>query len=206
MSINRSEPHAQAEPLPLRQIGDAPTMRAMAHPVRLALLEALGRHEPLTATEAAEIIGESPSACSFHLRMLAKYGLVEDAGGGRGRRRPWRRRNPSGFVFPAVADDPQTSLAAGALSDLVWGRLLDRVRTVLASRPRLSAEWQAITSAAETVAYVTQEEAEQFKAEMWALIGRYQNRLENPSLRPPGSQPLEILLFTYPLDAVPPRG
>ncbi len=181
-------------------------MRAMAHPVRLALLEALGRREPLTATEAAEVVGESPSACSFHLRMLAKYGLVEDAGGGRGRRRPWRRKNPSGFAFPAVDDDPQTSLAAGALSDLVWGRLLDRVRAVLASRPRLSAEWQAITSAAETVAYVTQEEAEQFRAEMWALIGRYQNRLEDPSLRPPGSQPLEILLFTYPLDAAIPGG
>lgn len=192
--------------MPLRRIADAPTMRAMAHPVRLALLEALGRREPLTATEAAEVVGESPSACSFHLRMLAKYGLVEDAGGGRGRRRPWRRKNPSGFVFPAVDDDPQTSLAAGALSDLVWGRLLDRVRAVLASRPRLPAEWQAITSAAETVAYVTQEEAEQFRAEMWALIGRYQNRLEDPSLRPPGSQPLEILLFTYPLDAAIPGG
>src|ERR1700728_488216 len=108
MSINRSEPEAgrpapeaQAGPVPLRRIADAPTMRAMAHPVRLALLEALGRHEPLTATEAAEVVGESPSACSFHLRMLAKYGLVEDAGGGSGRRRPWRRKNPSGFVFPA---------------------------------------------------------------------------------------------------------
>jgi DNA-binding transcriptional ArsR family regulator len=206
MSINRAEPEAQAGTLPLRRIADAPTMRAMAHPVRLALLEALGRHEPLTATEAAEIVGESPSACSFHLRMLAKYGLVEDAGGASGRRRPWRRKDPSGFVFPAVDDDPQTSLAAGALSDLVWGRLLDRARAVLASRPRLSAEWQAITSAAETVAYVTPEEAERFGAEMWALIGRYQDRLEDPSLRPAGSLPVEILLFTYPLDAASPRG
>jgi DNA-binding transcriptional ArsR family regulator len=181
-------------------------MRAMAHPVRLALLEALGRREPLTATEAAEVVGESPSACSFHLRMLAKYGLVEDAGGGHGRRRPWRRKDPSGFVFPAVDDDPQTSLAAGALSELVWGRLLDRARAVLAGRPRFSAEWQAITSAAETVAYVTPEEAQRFTSDMWALIGRYQNRLEDPSLRPAGSLPLEILLVTYPLDAVTPKG
>jgi len=94
MSINRSEPEAQAGRSPLRRIADVPTMRAMAHPVRLALLEALGRREPLTATEAAEIVGESPSACSFHLRMLAKYGLVEDAGGATGRRRPWRRKSP----------------------------------------------------------------------------------------------------------------
>ncbi len=87
--------------------------------------------EPLNATEAAEIIGESPSACSFHFRMLAKYGLVEDAGGDTGRRRPWRRASPAGFMFPAVSDDPQAGLAASALSDVLWGRYLDRARTVL---------------------------------------------------------------------------
>lgn len=132
MSISRSDPETRHDPVLPPRIADAATMRAMAHPVRLALLEALGRDEPLTATEAAAIVGESPSACSFHLRMLAKYGLVE-ADEAIGRRRPWRRKNPSGFVFPAVDDDPQTSLAAGALSDLVWGRLLDRARAVLAA-------------------------------------------------------------------------
>jgi DNA-binding transcriptional ArsR family regulator len=188
-----------------RRVDDAPTLRALAHPIRLALLEALSRREPLDATEAAEMIGETPSACSFHFRMLAKYGLVE-ADEAIGRRRPWRRKNPSGFVFPAVDDDPQTSLAAGALSDLVWGRLLDRARAVLASRPRLSAEWQAITSAAETVAYVTPAEAEQFRADLWALLGRYMDRLEDPSLRPADCLPVEVLLFSYPLDAIAPSG
>jgi hypothetical protein len=77
---------------------------------------------------------------------------------------------------------------------------------VLASRPRLSAEWQAITSAAETVAYVTPAEAEQFRADLWALLGRYMDRLEDPSLRPAGCLPVEVLLFSYPLDAVAPSG
>jgi DNA-binding transcriptional ArsR family regulator len=181
-------------------------MRALAHPIRLAILEALGRGVPLTATEAAEIVGESPSACSFHLRMLAKYGLVEDAGGATGRRRPWRRTDPAGFTFPDADDDPQTALAAGALSDVVWGRLLDRARAVLASRARLPAQWQAMTSAAEAVAYVTPQEAEQFNTELWALIGRYTDRLADPSLRPPGSLPVELLLISYPLDAVTGKG
>src|ERR1039457_4634144 len=197
MSINRPEPGTRAGSLPLRRIADAPTMRAMAHPVRLALLEALGRREPLTATEAAEVVGESPSACSFHLRMLAKYGLVEAAGGGHGRRRPGRRRDPAGFVFPAVDDDPQTSLAAGALSELVWGRLLDRARAVLAGRPRGSAEWQAATAPAEAVASVPPGGAQRCTRAMWPRIGRSQNRVEDPSLRPAGRLPLEILLVTY---------
>jgi DNA-binding transcriptional ArsR family regulator len=203
MSINDEGPGPAAAlgPPPLRRIADAPTLRALAHPTRLAILEALGRGVPLTATEAAEIVGESPSACSFHLRMLAKYGLVEDAGGATGRRRPWRRTDPAGFTFPDTDDDPAAALAAGALSDLMWGRLLDRARAVLARRPQLPAQWREITSAAETVAYVTPAEADQFNAEMWALIGRYTDRLADPSLRPPGSLPVEILLFSYPLDA-----
>lgn len=170
----------------------------------MALLEALGRREPLNATEAAEIIGESPSACSFHFRMLAKYGLVEDAGGDTGRRRPWRRASPAGFMFPAVSDDPQAGLAASALSDVLWGRYLDRARTVLGRRPAMSAEQEALTSAAQTVAYLTRPEAEQLVAELLAIVTRYQDRLADQSLRPADAVPLEMLLFTYPLDAIPP--
>ena len=56
-------------------------MRALAHPVRLALLEVLADAGQLTATEAGERIGESPANASFHLRQLAKYGFVEEAEG-----------------------------------------------------------------------------------------------------------------------------
>jgi len=215
MSINKPQADGQGQPpaepsaLPSqpvapRRVDDAPTLRALAHPIRIALLEALGRREPLNATEAAEIIGESPSACSFHFRMLAKYGLVEDAGGGTGRRRPWRRASPAGFSFPAAGDDASSRLAAEALSAVVWGRYLDRARAVLARRPLLAAEQEAVTSAAQTVAYVQPAEAAEFLAELQALVGRYQPRLADQSLRPADAMALELLLFTYPLDAVPP--
>ena len=69
---------------------DPLAMRALAHPTRIRLMEELTLRGPMTATEAAEHVGESPSSCSFHLRMLAKYGFVEEAEGGAGRRRPWR--------------------------------------------------------------------------------------------------------------------
>jgi len=215
MSINKSqadgrgqptaEPSAlPSQPVAPRRVDDAPTLRALAHPIRLALLEALGRREPLNATEAAEIIGESPSACSFHFRMLAKYGLVEDAGGGTGRRRPWRRASPTGFSFPAAGDDASSRLAAEALSAVVWGRYLDRARAVLARRPLLDAGQEAVTSAAQTVAYVQPAEAAEFLAELQALVSRYQHRLADQSLRPADAMALELLLFTYPLDVVPP--
>jgi DNA-binding transcriptional ArsR family regulator len=72
------------------EIDDPRAMRALAHPVRLELLAALSEG-PLTATQCAEHVGESPQSCSYHLRTLAKYGFVEPAAAGNGRERPWRK-------------------------------------------------------------------------------------------------------------------
>src|SRR3954453_19689864 len=72
------------------ELTDPRAMRAYAHPVRLALIGLLRRHGPMTATQAAERLGESSGTCSFHLRQLAKYGFCEEAGGGKGRQKPWR--------------------------------------------------------------------------------------------------------------------
>src|SRR3954447_19845445 len=95
-----------------RELTDPKAMRAMAHPVRLALMEALNDAGTLTATEAAERVGESPSNCSFHLRQLAKYGFVGGAEGGKGRRRPWRNVQ-TGMRFTGVHEDAETARAAG---------------------------------------------------------------------------------------------
>ena len=56
---------------------------------------ALRTRGPLTATQAARLLGESSGTCSFHLRQLAKYGLVEETGGGTGREKPWRATTTS---------------------------------------------------------------------------------------------------------------
>lgn len=72
------------------EIDDPRAMRALAHPVRLDLLTALG-DRALTATECAEHVGESPQSCSYHLRTLAKYGFVERAEAANGKERPWRK-------------------------------------------------------------------------------------------------------------------
>src|SRR4030088_3589210 len=92
---------------------DPRALRALAHPLRLRLLELLVLRGPMTATEAADLLGESPANCSFHLRTLAKYGYVEEAGGGRGRQRPWRLRYRSFELVPPGLDR-QTRLAAEA--------------------------------------------------------------------------------------------
>ena len=107
---------------------DPKAIRALAHPVRWALLEALGQAGTLTATQASEMLGESPANCAFHLRTLAKYGFVEEAGGGRGRERPWRRSYDS-MSWTAYQDgDTQASQAAEALDQVWLDRSLARAR------------------------------------------------------------------------------
>src|SRR5262252_11237553 len=66
-------------------------IRARAHPARLAIIEALFLADELTATECASLTGLSPSATSYHLKALAKWGIVEP-GQARadGRDRPWK--------------------------------------------------------------------------------------------------------------------
>jgi predicted transcriptional regulator len=73
----------------VKRLTDPRALRALAHPLRISLVGLLRREGPLTATRAGGLLGESSASCSFHLRQLAKYGLVEEAGGGKGRERPW---------------------------------------------------------------------------------------------------------------------
>jgi DNA-binding transcriptional ArsR family regulator len=69
---------------------DPRAVRALAHPARLAVIEALFSGEVLTATQCAQLAGVTPSAMSYHLRALAKFGLVRRAEDGPdGRERPW---------------------------------------------------------------------------------------------------------------------
>lgn len=70
---------------------DPKAYRVLAHGVRRQLLDVLGSQEQLTATEAARRIGVTPSAMSYHLRALQKWGIVERVDtAGDGREHPWR--------------------------------------------------------------------------------------------------------------------
>src|SRR2546430_594232 len=116
---------------------DPKAMRALAHPLRWALLEALGHAGTLTATQASEMLGESPANCAFHLRTLAKYGFVEEAGGGKGRERPWRQAYGR-MSWQARQGDEQFRLAGQALNQVWLEPVLRRARrrhAATAARP-----------------------------------------------------------------------
>lgn len=200
MPDDRDADENEQQALPkLRAVRDARTMRALAHPVRIALIEALSLHGPLTATEAGERLGESPTTCSFHLRQLARYDFVEEAGGGKGRARPWRMSS-IGMQITTDADDPEAEIASRALVGMLRERQLDRYRTWLATRSSYPKGWRDAASDSEYVAYVTLEEFEEVNEKLFHLLmGLAHERLTDPSTRPDGAVPVELLLLSYPL-------
>ncbi|MDA8310595.1 MAG: helix-turn-helix domain-containing protein [Actinomycetota bacterium] len=179
-------------------MSDVRTIRALAHPVRIDLLEALSFYGPMTATEAGERIGESPTTCSFHLRQLAKYGFVEEAGGGKGRARPWKMTS-IGVQFSA-SDDAEAEVALTALGRLLRERQFARFQTWLETRAMYPKRWRAAASESQSLFWVTVEELEALNEELVAhFMTRYRERLTDPATRPVGALPVELLLFTYPI-------
>ena len=188
----------------LRTITDTRTLRALAHPVRIALLEELIVGGPLTATEIGERIGESPTTCSFHLRQLARYGFVEEAGGGKGRARPWRVTTV-GFSIAAGHDDPEAELASGVLLRLVRERQLGRYQTWLDTKSSYPRQWREAADDSEYLFYLTAEELKQLNNELFTLLmPRSRERLTDPSQRPPGAVPVEMLIMSFPVQLPPP--
>jgi DNA-binding transcriptional ArsR family regulator len=194
-----SSENGPSETSPATAVTDSRAIRALAHPVRIALLELLGHTGTLTATQASEVLDESPANCAFHLRTLGKYGFVEEAGGGRGRERPWRRVHT---VLRVAADgaSPDHAAAATALSDLVLATLAGRARATLARRDAWPEGWQhgALSQAAYT-SYLTLPEARQLRADLHALLTRHFDRVDHPERRPAGALPVEFLAVAYPL-------
>ena len=196
------EPPAPAQAdLPHLEVRDPKMMRALAHPLRMALIEAIGRAEnrTMTATEASEQLGESPANCAFHLRTLAKYGFIEEAGGGRGRERPWRMKY-RGLGLAGPWQDTETKLAVHAVASVWIDRWLARARDRLLRMVGFPAAWQEATLASQMDLYLTAQEAKSLGDAVDELVKPYLARRDDPSLRPPGSANYEVLLFGYPLD------
>ncbi len=195
-----SSPDVPAADTPERRLTSAQEMRALTHPVRLALLEVLHMQGPMTATEAGEAISESATTCSFHLRQLAKYGFVEEAGGGAGRRRPWRLVSRS--MNFSGAGDAERSIAAGELAQLIFQRWLERYEAWNRVQG-LDPPWAQVSGMAQSGNYLTLEEAAELRDEVLALFRRYADRVEDASRRPAGSRAVEMAFFLNPITGMP---
>src|SRR5215210_3265303 len=86
-------------------------LKALGHPLRLRVLETLGTgtEEHMTNRELANKLGVDPGHLHFHVRMLLKAGLIELAGPGQGREKPYRAVARTMRVAPELLASGETS-------------------------------------------------------------------------------------------------
>ena len=182
------------------RLTDARALRAYAHPVRMKLVGLLRTEGPLTATRAGELLGESSGTCSFHLRQLAKYGLVEEAGGGTGREKPWRATATS-TDWDAIGDGtPEMAAAAGLLASAVAEQYFEQLMRWLEASPAEPEEWREAAQLGDRILYLTPAELEEIGDRVRAMLDPYFERLLRPELRPPGARQVSWLSIAFPND------
>jgi DNA-binding transcriptional ArsR family regulator len=173
-------------------------MRALAHQARIAIWLHLGLRGPATATECAEIAGLSPSACSYHLRTLARYGFVEEdrASAADGRERPWRARLLA-INIDEGPDEPATAqVASRLLSENMRASAEENRARYLNRQSEYPADWQKAPGQLFSVAHVTPEELDTMRAQVLDVMAPYV-RLD-PAERPPGVLPVRVMIDFYP--------
>lgn len=183
----------------MRRLTNPRELAALAHPVRIGILELLSIEGPQTATELASRLDESPANCSWHLRKLAELDFVEETGEGRGRRRPWRVTELGlswdSEAAPTLADH-QLSMS---LSEMMLERNLDRLHAARALAPDEPPEWRSAMEVSQSVSWLTDEELAARNAEINAILMRDIDRLTDPSKRPEGSRLCEFVAWGVPV-------
>lgn len=181
------------------EITDPQTMRALAHPVRLAILERLGRDGPATATELAPDVGATPSVTSWHLRHLATFGLVRDSAPGPDRRSRRWEAVARGFRFEESRDpaDDEGRSAARELSRQMFLRYADApVRWSAEVEPGLDPAWRRAAGLANTRIRVSVEELAAIQDGIERVLAPYVTR--DPADRPADSRDVVLMRYALP--------
>lgn len=189
------------------ELSDPKAMRALAHPVRLAILDQLRRRGPSTATELAPEVGATPSVMSWHLRHLAGFGLVQDSEPGPDRRqRRWEAVSRGWRILPpADPADLEGLAAARALSQqmfLQYGDLPSR--WVNEVEPSLEPAWSVLGGLANTRIVVSAEELAEIEDVIEATLAPYVTR--DPADRPDSARSVRLMRYTLPEAGAEPTG
>lgn len=177
-------------------ITDTERIRALAHPLRLQLLDHLRTVDEATATECAEATGDSVASCSFHLRMLAKYGYIEPAAR-RGREKPWRIVHATQDLRPD-RDQPESVAALEQVAVIGIIHETERARHFFSNLHQVDRKWYSSSTLTLSDFWVTPEELAELSRDLQALALKYSDRDNDPSLRPKGSQRARLFGALYP--------
>lgn len=147
---------------------DAAAMKALSHPLRLKMLKYLNDHLEATSSTLAKYLGESTGQTSYHLRQLAKYGIIEEIEGrGTGRERWWK---PKSFTVDQTEDFSPTAMALGNNSIQENAADAQRFLETLHLEPEA---WRGLSALTRTTTALTLEQMQTLNEELAALTAKY---------------------------------
>jgi DNA-binding transcriptional ArsR family regulator len=199
-------PDLQAWPSSTRHPGidhvlPSESLKSLAHPLRVRIYDELSSYGPFTASMLAERLGESSGATSYHLRQLARAGLVrEDTARGKGRER-WWERSPGSIAIPDARKLPPGSaerLAVRLVEDEWYRSREQNFREFLAEGEEVfGPEWLDIATSDTINLRLTPEQLHGLVTDIDAVLQQYiRAHKRTPS---PGSQPVQIQVNAFPL-------
>ena len=173
-------------------------MRALAHPLKWSLMDVLLTQGTATSTRCAELTGQSQASCSFHLRQLARYGLVEEAPGTSKKERPWRLTTVE-QSWSRVQPDRARAEAVTELERVFvqheFATLMRWVRTA----PAFGDDWLRASMRAGVITWLTADELGGLRDQVEDLMLAYRDRVTDPARRPAGSRLVRLFSAAYPL-------
>lgn len=179
-----------------RQLRDPRDIRALAHPARMAIIDALASGDELTATECSSLTGLSPSATAYHLKFLERYAFAEPAPTrDDGRERPWRATN-RGPWFDLATSTPAGAAATAAVALAFFEGSRALAEEFIATEHEEPEEWQAVAALANADLWLTAEEAREVTAALAAVVEPYRNRALAD--RPDGTRRVRVMNMVSP--------
>jgi DNA-binding transcriptional ArsR family regulator len=154
---------------------DSRMLRALAHPLRVKLLDLLRADGPATASRLAERLAESSGLTSWHLRQLAEYGLVEeDEQLGNKRERWWRSKHAGHRMRIAqFLDSPDMAGSLHAYLQASADQRWSEQTRFIAELARWQDDWKGRFAFDEDQLSLTPEETAKMNEEIGAVLARY---------------------------------
>jgi DNA-binding transcriptional ArsR family regulator len=152
-------------------------MWTAASPIRFRILELL-RDGPATASQLARRLGESSGTTSYHLRVLARAGAIEEDAERGTRRERWWRRPAGAFLAPTHADAEGRAVATRLFTIFRDRDEEARSRFITGE---VSDEWQEAAFFGNWVVALTAEEASELGARLFELVDQYRGRAKSDS-------------------------
>ena len=179
------------------RLEDPEALRALAHPLRGKLLAALRLDGPATASMLARRYGETSGSTSYHLRMLARYGFVEDdPGHGGERERWWRAAHELTEWSPAHFLDPESgaSEAARRFMSRVVADYAGWLARWIEELEDWEPAWQEAAELSDLALRLTPSQLRSLSDELLAIVYRY--REAGPD--GPDAERVMVLLHAFP--------